>query len=133
MKIFQHRIDADEEAKTRGNEIARRNGLPSTVKELPPNKHSWSHICTFTRTLGYRRVYDSLDTYKLGKTEVNLLRRACARLGIIPVFRGDYITFDSLPRRNIVVEEFTGSSFRNGIKTITKHLYFDVEDYVSLE
>lgn len=133
MKLFQRRYEADEKAKARGKEIARSNGLPPTLEELPPGEHSWSHTCTFTRTVGYRRVYDSIDTLKIGSEKAAQLRKTCKKLGIIPLFRGDYITFDSIPHRNIVVREFTGTRFSNGIKSVTMHLYFDIEDYLYLE
>jgi hypothetical protein len=49
-----------------------------------------------------------------------VLEKECLKSGIIPVFKGDYISLDSFPHRNIIKEKIIGEVFRDGVKTIEK-------------
>jgi len=130
MKLFHHRIKVNSEERESARIIALKSKLPSIIKNIAIGEHSWQKTYKFTRILGYKRIYDSIDTYKEGMKEVELLRKRCKDLGIIPLFIGDYISLEYFPRRNIIHEEITDSEFSNGIKTITRNVYFDVDDYI---
>lgn len=85
------------------------------------------------RVSGFKTTIDSINTYKVISEDRKRLKKRCGQLGIIPVFKGDYISLDSFPRRNIIKEEIMCVLFQNGVKSIRKKSYFDILDYISRE
>lgn len=118
MRLFERKYKATKEEKEQGRKIAIENSLPRTLSELPPGLHSYERRFIIQRIVGYTRVFDSIDVYKIACQDKKLLERRCKELGIIPVFRGDYITLDSFPWRNIIKEEIISVGFRGGKKII---------------
>ena len=132
MRLFRRIYDATPEQKEQGRRKALEFGLPKTLGDVPPGGHSFTRIFTITRVRGYKTVIDSTDTYKIMVKEKERLEKTCERLGIVPVFKGDFVSLDSFPRRNIIREEIIGSTFQGGFKTVEKRSYFDIVDYIAL-
>ena len=130
MKLFQRRFEYLEDEKALGNRIAGDHGLPATVDDTPPGGHSVERRFTVFRSRGYKANIDSVDPYRVMEEERKALERRCAELGIRPLFRGDYITLHSFPRRNIITVETLGSSFHGGVKRLERKAWFDVLAYV---
>ena len=132
MRLFERTYNATPEQKEQGRRKARECGLPKTLGDVPPAGHSFTRLFTVTRVSGYKIVIDSTDTYKIMVKEKERLEETCERLGLVPVFEGDFVSLDSFPRRNIIREEIISSSFRDGVKTIEKRSYFDIVYYIAL-
>lgn len=132
MRLFERRYKATKEKKEQGRKIAKDHGLPKILNELPPGGHSYEKRFLIERVVGYKSVYDSLNTYKILARDKKGIEKECAKLGIIPVFQGDYITLASFPWRNIIKEEIIGEVFRDGVKAIEKKIYFDILHYIKL-
>jgi len=132
MRLFEKTYRATSEQKEQGRRKALACGLPKTLGDLPPGGHSFTRIFTITRVRGYKTVIDSTDTYKIMVKEKERLEKTCEGLGIIPVYKGDFLSLDTFPRRNIIREEIISSTFRGGVKTVKKKSYFDIVDYVAL-
>ena len=132
MRLFEKTYRATSEQKEQGRRKALACGLPKTLGDLPPGGHSFTRIFTITRVRGYKTVIDSTDTYKIMVKEKERLEKTCEGLGIIPVYKGDFLSLDTFPRRNIIREEIISSSFQGGVKTVKKKSYFDIVDYVAL-
>jgi hypothetical protein len=98
---------------------------------LPSGIHSYERRFTINRVVGYKTVYESINTYKIVLKDKKFLEKECLKLGIIPVFKGNYISLDSFPRRNIIKEEIISEVFRDGLKTIEKKSYFDILEYIA--
>jgi len=130
MRLFGRKYKATKEEKEQGKRIARENNLPQILRELPPGLHSYERRLIIQRIVGYKRIFDSIDTYKIICQGKELLEKRCKELGIMPVFKGDYITLDSFPRKNIIKEEIIGIRFRGGKKIIEKKYYFDILEYI---
>ncbi|MBN2688378.1 MAG: hypothetical protein JXR85_09420 [Deltaproteobacteria bacterium] len=130
MKFFERRASASDERKERGRRIAARAGLPKTVDELPPGNHSYERIFSLRRIPGYKGVYNSIDIYGIMSGEKEVFEARCHETGIRPVFKGDYITLHTFPRRNIIGEEIIEVSSHQGVKTVVKKAFFDVLDYI---
>jgi hypothetical protein len=130
MKFFERRRRASVERTRRGRRIAAEAALPKTVAELPSGDHSCERMFSVTRISGYKAVYNSIDTYTIMCREKRSVEARCRQLGIHPVFKGDYITIHSFPRRNIIGEEIIETSFQQGVKTIIKKGFFDILDYI---
>lgn len=130
MKLFERHFPATDEQKKRGRDITSHVDLPKPVDELPHGDHSYERIFSIRRTTGYKAVYNSIDTYKVMSSEIRNVEARCRELGIRPVFKGDYITLHSFPRRNIIQEEIVQVESHHGIKTIIKKVFFDILDYI---
>jgi len=130
MKLFQRRFKYSEHDKDLGNRIAGDHGLPGTVETLHPGAHSVERRFTVFRSRGYKANIDSVDPYRVMEEERKALEKRCAELGIRPLFRGDYVTLHSFPRRNMVTVETLGSSFHGGVKRLEQKTWFDVLAYV---
>ena len=131
MRFLERRYKSTREERERGRKIALDNGLLKIQRDLPSGTHSYERRFTVKRVVGYKTVYDSINTHKIMSSAKNALEKKCQELGIIPVFKGDYITLASFPRRNIIQEEIIGEVFRNGVKTLEKKSYFDILDYIT--
>jgi hypothetical protein len=132
MRLFKRTYKAAPEQKDQGRKKALECGLPKTLGDVPPGGHSFTRVFTITRISGYKIVIDSTDTYKIMVKEKERLEKTCERLGIVPVFKGDFVSLDSFPRRNIIREEIISSTFQNGVKTVKKRSYFDIVNYIAL-
>jgi hypothetical protein len=132
MKLFLRRHPATETQLEQGARIARDHGLPETTDRLPPGAHSVERRFTVYRARGYRENIDSTDPRGILQDEVRRVRRRCAALGLAPIFRGDYVTLHSFPRRNIITVETLGSSFEEGIKRLEQRAWFDILGYVKV-
>jgi len=132
MKLFKRKYKSTRKEKEQGMKIAINHGLPEILSKLPSGIHSYERRFIIKRVIGYKMVYNSINTYKIIYHDKKLLEKKCAELGIIPVFRGDYISLDSFPRRNIIKEEIISEVFQNGVKTIGKKSYFDILEYIKL-
>jgi|GEM_PF-1667448 len=130
IKLFDRHLTATDEQKKRGRDIASNFGLPRPVDELPSGDHSYERIFTIRRITGYKAVHDSINTGKIMSREIQNVEARCRELGILPLFKGDYITLHSFPRRNIIREEILRVEFRHGIKTIRKKVFFDILYYI---
>jgi hypothetical protein len=133
MRFLERRYKSTPEERERGRRIALHNGLPKIQRDLPSGTHTYERRFTVKRVVGYKTVYDNINTHKTISGEKKALERRCQELGIIPVFKGDYISLASFPRRNIIQEEIIGEVFRNGVKTLEKKSYFDILDYITLK
>ena len=133
MSFFERKYRSTGKQKEQGRKIALNHGLPKISSELPSGIHSYERRFTINRVVGYKTVYESINTYKIVLKDKKFLEKECLKLGIIPVFKGDYITLDSFPRRNIIKEEIISEVFRDGLKTIEKKSYFDILDYITLK
>jgi len=131
MRFFERKYILTGAQKEQGRKIALKHCLPKILRELPSGIHSYERRFTINRVVGYKTVYESINAYKIVLKEKNFLEKECLKLGIIPVFKGDYICLDSFPRRNIIKEEIVGEVFRDGVKTIEKKLYFDILEYIT--
>ena len=132
MRLFERTYKATREQKEEGRRKALECGLPKTLGDVPPRGHSFTRVFAVTRVSGYKNVVDSADTYKIMVKEKERLEKTCERLGIIPVFEGDFLSLDSFPRRNIIREEIISSTFQGGVKTVEKRSYFDIVHYIAL-
>jgi len=132
MRLFRRIYHATPEQKEQGRRKALEYGLPKTLGDVPPGGHSFTRVFTVTRVSGYKNVVDSADSYKIMVKEKERLEKTCERLGIIPVFEGDFVSLDSFPRRNIIREEIISSTFQGGVKTVEKRSYFDIVHYIAL-
>ena len=90
MRLFERKYKATKEEKEQGKRIARENNLPQILSELPPGLHSYERRFIIQRIVGYKRIFDSIDAYKIICQDKELLERRCKELGIMPVFKGDY-------------------------------------------
>jgi len=133
MRLFERTYRATREQKNRGRNIALDHDLPKILRELPPDTHSYERVFMIERVSGFKTTIDSINTYKVISEDRKRLKKRCGQLGIIPVFKGDYISLDSFPRRNIIKEEIMCVLFQNGVKSIRKKSYFDILDYISQE
>lgn len=132
MKLFRRRYPATEMQLEEGGRIARDHGLPETADRLPPGVHSVERRFTVYRARGYRANVDSMDPRDILKDEMRRIKRRCAALGIVPLFRGDYVTLHSFPRRNVITVETLGSSFEGGVKRLEQRVWLDILGYVKL-
>ena len=132
MRLFERTYKATAEQKDQGKRKALECGLPKTLGDVPPGGHSFTRVFTITRVSGYKNVVDSADTYKIMVKEKERLEKTGERLGIVPVFEGDFVSLDSFPRRNIIREEIISSTFQGGVKTVEKRSYFDIVHYIAL-
>ena len=130
MKLFERHYSATDEQKERGRNVALHFGLPQPVDELPHGVHSYERIFSIRRISGYKTVYNSIDIYKIMALRKRHVDARCCERGILPVFKGDYITLASFPRRNIIREEILQVETRHGVKTIRKKVFFDILDYI---
>ena len=133
IKFFERTIKGTTAQRYRGEAIALAHELPTPVRLLPPGTHSFEHMFTVTRRLGYKAVHDSLDTRAHMTREKARIEECCHTLGITPVFKDDYITLDSLPYRNVIKEEIITVRSCHGVKIIEKKTYFDVLYYLASE
>jgi len=131
MRFFERKYRSSGEQKEQGRKIAINHGLPKILSELPSGIHSYERRFTINRVVGYKTVYESINTYKIVLKYKKVLEKECLKLGIIPVFKGDYISLDSFPHRNIIKEQIIGEVFRDGVKTIEKKSYFDILEYIA--
>ena len=131
MSFIERKCKSTGKQKAQGRKIALNHGLPKILSELPPGIHSYERRFTITRVLGYKNVYESINTYKIVLKDKKFLEKECLKLGIIPVFKGNYISLDSFPRKNIIKEEIINEVFRDGLKTIEKKSYFDILGYIA--
>ena len=132
MRLFERKYKSTREQKEQGRKIAKNHGLPKILSELPSGIHSYERRFIISRVIGYKMVYDSINTYKIIFQDKKLLEKKCRELGMIPVFKGDYISLDSFPRRNIIKDEIISEVFRNGVRAIEKRSYFDILEYIKL-
>jgi len=132
MRLFERTYRATPEQKKKGRRKALECGLPKTLGDVPPGGHSFTRVFKITRVRGYKIVVDSTETYKIMVKEKERLEKTCERLGIVPVFEGDFVSLDSFPRRNIIREEIISSTFQARVKTVKKRSYFDIVDYIAL-
>lgn len=132
MRFFERKCKSTREQKEQGRKIAINHGLPKTLNELPSGIHSYERRFPIKRVIGYKVVYNSINTYKIIFQDKKLFEKKCRELEIIPVYKGDYISLDSFPRRNIIKEEIVGGVFQNGVKSIEKKAYFDILEYIKL-
>lgn len=130
MKFLRRRYTATEMQLKEGKRIARDHGLPETVDTLPPGIHSVERRFTVYRAQGYKANVDSVDPRKILTYEMREIKRRCTALGIVPLFRGDYVTFHSFPRRNIITVETMGSSFDGGVKRLEQRAWMDILGYI---
>lgn len=131
MSFFERKYRSTGKQKEQGRKIALNHGLPKISSELPSGIHSYERRFTINRVVGYKTVYESINTYKIVLKDKKFLKKECLKLGIIPVFKGNYISLDSFPRRNIIKEEIISEVFRDGLKTIEKKSYFDILEYIA--
>jgi hypothetical protein len=131
MSFLERKYRSTRKQKEQGRKIALNHGLPKILRELPPGIHSYERRFIITRVLGYKTVYESINTYKIVLKDKKFLEKECLKLGIIPVFKGNYISLDSFPRKSIIKEEIISEAFRDGLKTIEKKSYFDILEYIS--
>ena len=132
MRFFERKYESSKVRKNQAGKIALAHGLPRPLHDLPSGDHSYEKRFVIQRMSGYRMVVDSVDTYRIVSKEKKRLVEKCKKPGIRPVFKGDYVTLNSLPRRNVIQEEIVGVASRNGVKTIQKRSFFDILDYISL-
>ena len=132
MRFFERKYKSTREQKEQGRKIAISHGLPKTLNELPSGIHSYERRFPIKRVIGYKVVYNSINTYKIIFQDKKLFEKKCRELEIIPVYKGDYISLDSFPRRNIIKEEIVGGVFQNGVKSIEKKAYFDILEYIKI-
>lgn len=130
MRFFERKYKATREQKELGRKIAIEHGLPEILSELPSGIHSYERRFLINRVVGYKMVYESINTYKIVLKEKKLIEKKCRELGIVPVFKGDYISLDNFPRRNIIKEEIIGEVFGRDMKTLEKKSYFDILEYI---
>ncbi len=132
MRFFERKYKSTREQEEQGRKIAINHGLPKTLNELPSGIHSYERRFLIKRVIGYKVVYNSVNTYKIIFQDKKVFEKKCRELEIIPVYKGDYISMDSFPRRNIIKEEIVGGVFQNGVKSIEKKAYFDILEYIKL-
>jgi hypothetical protein len=133
MKFFERKLRGTDAQKQRGGKIAESHGLPTPTGLLPPGTHSCERMFTVTRRPGYKTVHDSVDTYAHMFRAKTRIEERCKALGLIPVFKDDYITLNSFPHRNVVKEAIISVRSCHGVKTIEKKAYFDVMYYLAPE
>lgn len=132
MKLFRRKHTVTDLEQQQGNDIADHCGFPKTVAALPAGTHSYERIFSFTRKVGYKSVHDSIDSYKIVSREKDFLVKKCREAGILPIFKDDYITLESFPRRNVIKEEILTVRSCHGVKTIEKRVFFDILHYISV-
>ena len=132
MRFFERKYKSTREQKELGRKAAIKHGLPEILSELPSGIHSYERRFIIQRVVGYKTVYESINTYKIVLKDKKLLEKKCRELSIIPVFKGDYISLDNFPRRNIIKEEIISEVFGNGMRTFEKKSYFDILEYIKL-
>jgi hypothetical protein len=132
MKLFHRKHTGTDQEQRQGKYIADHCGFPKTAAELLAGAHSYERIFSFTRKVGYKSVHDSIDTYKIVSREKDCLVKKCREAGILPIFKDDYITLESFPRRNVIKEEILNVRSCHGVKTIEKRVFFDILHYISV-
>jgi len=131
MSFFERKYRSTGKQKEQGRKIALNHGLPKILSELPSGIHSYERRFTINRVVGYKTVYESINTYKIVLKDKKFLEKECLKLGIIPIFKGNYISLDYFPRRSIIKEEIISEVFQDGLKTIEKKSYFDILEYIA--